>query len=251
MGFSLATAEGFFANMERRLVILGIETSVENVGVALGDHNGIRATASISSDRKHAESLTPMIQFVMQQAESSMSDISAIAVDIGPGLFTGMRVGIATAQSLAWALEVPVIPVCSLDALAQTVAWSDSPIVASLDARRGEVYWALYRARGQELQRIVEPTVTSPDDLAIHIADRAEEVVCVGTGFKRYADTFEANPWGQIIGGDSLYPTASAVVTLGASALLNDSTVAPDNVEPMYLRVPDAEINWKTREATP
>lgn len=230
-------------------MILGIETSVENVGVALGDHNGIRATAAISSDRKHAESLTPMIQFVLQQAECDMSDVSAIAVDIGPGLFTGMRVGIATAQTLAWALEVPVVPVCSLDALAHVATWSDTPIAAALDARRGEVYWALYRTRGHELQRITEPIVTSPDDLAIHIADRAEEVVCVGTGFKRYVDTFEGNPWAHIVGGDTLFPTASAVVTLGALALLDDKTVAPDKVEPMYLRAPDAEINWKTREA--
>lgn len=247
----MATVERFVANMECCIVILGIETSVENVGVALGDHNGIRASASISSDRKHAESLTPMIRFVMEQAECEMSDVSAIAVDIGPGLFTGMRVGIATAESLAWALDVPILPVCSLDALAHSVSWSDTPIVASLDARRGEAYWALYRARGQELQRITEPTVTSPDDLAIHIADRAEEVVCVGTGFKRYAETFDGNPWVRIVGGDTLFPTASAVVSLGALALLNDNTVSPDMVEPMYLRAPDAEINWKTREGTP
>jgi len=231
-------------------MILGIETSVENVGVAFGDHSGIRATAAISSDRKHAESLTPMIQFVLQQAECTMSDVSAIAVDIGPGLFTGMRVGIATAESLAWALDVPVIPVCSLDALATTAKWSDTPIVASLDARRGEVYWALYRVRGTELQRVIEPQVSSPDDVAIHIADRAEEVVCVGTGFKRYADTFESNPWVRILGGDTVFPTASAVVSLGATALLNGDGVAPDKVEPLYLRAPDAEINWKTREAS-
>lgn len=231
-------------------MILGIETSVENVGVAIGDHSGIRATAAISSDRKHAESLTPMIQFVLQQAECTMSDLSAIAVDIGPGLFTGMRVGIATAESLAWALDVPVIPVCSLDALAITAKWSDMPIVASLDARRGEVYWALYRLRGTEMQRVIEPQVASPDDVAIHIADRAEEVVCIGTGFKRYADTFESNPWVRILGGDTVFPTASAVVSLGATALLNGDGVAPDKVEPMYLRAPDAEINWKTREAS-
>lgn len=250
MGFTVAALEGFIAIMEQCAMILGIETSVENVGVALGDHNGIRATAAISSDRKHAESLAPMIQFVLHQSDCSMSDISAIAVDVGPGLFTGMRVGIATAQTLAWALEIPVIPVCSLDALAHSVAWSDAPIAASLDARRGEVYWALYRVRGQELQRIVEPQVTSPDDFAIHIADRAEEVTCVGTGFKRYAETFETNPWVRNIGGDNIFPTASAVVSLGSIALLNDNTVAPDKVEPLYLRAPDAEINWKTREAT-
>ena len=231
-------------------MILGIETSVENVGVALGDHSGIRATAAISSDRKHAESLTPMIQFVLQQAECSMSDVSAIAVDIGPGLFTGMRVGIATAESLAWALDVPVLPVCSLDALAATAKWSDMPIVASLDARRGEVYWALYRTRGTELQRVIEPQVSSPDDVAIHIADRAEEVLCIGSGFKRYAETFENNPWVRILGGDTVFPTASAVVSLGAAALLNGGGIAPDKVEPMYLRAPDAEINWKTREAS-
>ena len=231
-------------------MILGIETSVENVGVALGDHSGIRAAAAISSDRKHAESLTPMIQFVLRQAECTMSDVSAIAVDIGPGLFTGMRVGIATAESLAWALDVPVLPVCSLDALATTAKWSDTPIVASLDARRGEVYWALYRVRGTEMQRVIEPQVSSPDDVAIHIADRAEEVVCVGTGFKRYAETFESNPWVRILGGDTVFPTASAVVSLGAAALLNGDGVAPDKVEPMYLRAPDAEINWKTREAS-
>lgn len=231
-------------------MILGIETSVENVGVALGDHSGIRATAAISSDRKHAESLTPMIQFVLQQSECTMADVSAIAVDIGPGLFTGMRVGIATAQALAWALDVPVIPVCSLDALACSSKWADAPIAASLDARRGEVYWALYRTRGQELQRVTEPQVTSPDDLAIHIADRAEEVMCVGTGFKRYSETFDNNPWVRVLNGDNVFPTASAVVALGATALLNGQVVDPDKVEPMYLRAPDAEINWKTREAS-
>lgn len=250
MGLAVATTEGFAAGMERCRMILGIETSVENVGVALGDHNGIRATASISSDRKHAESLTPMIHFIVHQAECEMSDISAIAVDVGPGLFTGMRVGIATAQTLAWALEVPVLPVCSLDAMAHRAMWSDAPIAASLDARRGEVYWALYRSRGHELQRLTEPVVTSPDDLAIHIADRAEEVVCVGTGFKRYEETFETNPWVRTIDGDSAFPSASSVVALGAVALLNDKAVAPDKVEPLYLRAPDAEINWKTREAS-
>ena len=246
----MATIERLVASMECRSMILGIETSVENVGVALGDHTGIRATAAISSDRKHAESLTPMIHFVLQQAECEMADISAVAVDIGPGLFTGMRVGIATAQSLAWALDVPVIPVCSLDALAYSSKWAELPIAVALDARRGEVYWALYRARGHELQRVTEPQVTSPEDAAIHIADRAKEMICVGTGFKRYAEQFEGSPWIRVLGGDNVYPTASAVVALGASALLNGNVVEPDKVEPMYLRAPDAEINWKTREAS-
>jgi tRNA threonylcarbamoyladenosine biosynthesis protein TsaB len=156
-------------------MILGIETAVDHVGVALGDHRGIRAHTMVASDRRHAESLTPMIRFAMQQAGVEMTDLSAIAVDVGPGLFTGMRVGMATAQSMAWALELPIVPVCSLDALAMNADMSEVTVAAALDARRGEVYWALYRMRGvgMEPQRLTEPVVTPPEDLAIHLADRA------------------------------------------------------------------------------
>ena len=150
-------------------MILGIETSVDHIGVAVGDYRGIRAHSMLASDRRHAESLTPMIQFVLQQADATMADLSAIAVDVGPGLFTGMRVGIASAASLAWALELPVVPVGSLDALAMNAEWSSNVVAASLDARRGEVYWALYRMRGVGVEplRLTEPVVSSPEDMAV------------------------------------------------------------------------------------
>ena len=78
-------------------MILAIETPVERVGVAVGDNSGVRASAMLSSDRRHAESLAPMIDFVLSQASLRVDEIDHIAVDIGPGLFTGMRVGMATA----------------------------------------------------------------------------------------------------------------------------------------------------------
>jgi tRNA threonylcarbamoyladenosine biosynthesis protein TsaB len=237
--------------MECELMILGIETSVEHVGVALGDYRGVRAHSMLASDRRHAESLTPMIQFVMQQAEVEMSDLSAVAVDVGPGLFTGMRVGIAAAQSIAWALELPMIPVCSLDVVAMNAHWSESVVAASLDARRGEVYWALYRMRaiGAEPQRITEPVVSSPEDLAVHLADRGEEIVCVGSGFDRHQEVFQALQWAQFLGVSGSYPLATHLVTLAGQRLAADDTVLPGAVEPMYLRAPDAEINWQTRGA--
>ena len=237
--------------MECELMILGIETSVEHVGVALGDYRGVRAHSMLASDRRHAESLTPMIQFVMQQAEVEMSDLSAVAVDVGPGLFTGMRVGIAAAQSIAWALELPMIPVCSLDVVAMNAHWSESVVAASLDARRGEVYWALYRMRalGVEPQRITEPVVSSPEDLAVHLADRGEEIVCVGSGFDRHQEVFQALQWAQFLGASGSYPSATHLVTLAGQRLAADDTVLPGAVEPMYLRAPDAEINWQTRGA--
>ncbi len=233
-------------------MILGIETAVENVGVALGDHRGIRAHSMLLSDRQHAESLTPMIQFVMTQAGIEMSELSAIAVDIGPGLFTGMRVGMATAQSMAWALDLPMLPVCSLDVVAMNADWSNDVVAAALDARRGEVYWALYRMRGIgiEPQRITEPVVTPPEDLVVHLSDRAERVVCVGTGVERHREIFEQLSFAEFGGSSMALPTASHVVLLGQQRLITDKTVGPNGIVLMYLRAPDAEINWQTREGT-
>lgn len=232
-------------------MILGIETAVEHVGVAIGDSRGIRAHSMLASDRRHAESLTPMIQFVLAQAEVDMSDLSAIAVDVGPGLFTGMRVGMAAAQSIAWTLELPMVPVCSLDAVAMNADWSDDLVAAALDARRGEVYWAMYRMRGSgaEPQRITEPVVTSPEDLAIHLADRAESVVCAGSGFERHRAFFDNSPFATLLGAGAQFPSAQNVVVLASHCIAADRTVSATEIAPMYLRAPDAEINWSTREA--
>lgn len=233
-------------------MILGIETSVEHVAVAIGDHRGIHGAVSVLSDRRHAESLTPMISFVTQHVGIEMSDLSAIAVDVGPGLFTGMRVGITTAQTMAWALDIPVVPACSLDVVAMNADWSDEPVAAALDARRGEIYWALYRMRGigAEPQRLTEPVVTTPDELAIHLADRAESIQCVGSGFHRFADVFASLPYVSVCDNSLSLPTAEKVVVLASHCVARDETVAPTAVTPMYLRAPDAEINWNIREAT-
>lgn len=230
-------------------MILGIETAVEHVGVALGDYRGIRAHSMLASDRRHAEALTPMIEFVMKQAEVAMTDVSAVAVDIGPGLFTGMRVGMAAAQSIAWALELPMVPICSLDAVAMNADWSDNVVAAALDARRGDVYWALYRMRGvgAEPQRLTEPVVSTPEDLAVHIADRGEEVVCAGSGFERHKELFDSLTFAQFLGDAGRFPLATQVVALATHRIAADDTVLPGAIEPMYLRAPDAEINWQSR----
>jgi tRNA threonylcarbamoyladenosine biosynthesis protein TsaB len=163
-----------------------------------------------------------------------------------------MRVGIASAASLAWALELPVIPVCSLDALAMNAEWSENVVAASLDARRGEVYWSLYRMRGVGVEpvRITEPVVSSPEDMAVHLADRGEDITCVGTGFIRHAALFEDVPWALMAGEPHAFPTAQKVVVLASHRIAADDTVQASEITPMYLRAPDAEINWLTREAT-
>lgn len=231
-------------------VILAIETAVERVGVAVGDHAGPRASAMLSSDRRHAESLTPMIEFVLRQAAVTPDGIDHIAVDIGPGLFTGMRVGMSAAQAMAWALDVPLVPVTSLDAVAWGAGTTDIPVAVALDARRGEVYWALYRPgqAGAEPVMLRGPEVAPPSDLAIAIADRGEPVLCVGTGFLRHAEEFASVTMAEPGPAALSMPAAEHVLALGALRAARDLTVAADALVPAYLRAPDAEINWQTRE---
>lgn len=237
-------------------MILGIETSVEHVGVALGDHRGVVASTTVAGDRRHAESLAPMISFITAQAGVEMADLTAIAVDAGPGLFTGMRVGLATAHTMAWALEIPVVPVCSLDVLAMNavvegVIADDVPVAAALDARRGEVYWALYRFRdgGIEPMSIRAPEVCAPEDVAIVLNERAEQVTCVGSGFVRHSGIFEPVTWATCLPGALAHPGAENLVRLAMMKMSSDDLVEATNVAPMYLRAPDAEIHWNTREA--
>jgi tRNA threonylcarbamoyladenosine biosynthesis protein TsaB len=221
------------------VVILAIETAVERVGVAVGDHSGPRASAMLSSDRRHAESLAPMIEFVLRQAAVGVDGIDHIAVDAGPGLFTGMRVGMSAAQAMSWALDVPLVPVTSLDAVAWGAGTTDMPVAVALDARRGEVYWALYRAgqAGTEPVLLRGPEVAPPADVAVEIAD----------SFLRHPDEFA--PVTMAVPGpvSRSMPAAEHVLALGALKAARDLTVLADGLVPLYLRAPDAEINWQTR----
>ena len=112
------------------MLILGIETATHQVGCAIGGHEGVIALFESSRDRRHAETLVPAIEFVMKQARIGLDEISVVAVDVGPGLFTGLRVGVAAAKAMASALRVPMVGVPSLDLLALPLRHTNRTIVA-------------------------------------------------------------------------------------------------------------------------
>lgn len=230
------------------MLVLGIETATPQVGVAIGGHEGVLASFHSSRDRRHAETLAPAVRFVAGQARVELDEIGVIAVDVGPGLFTGMRVGLAAAKALAHALRVPMIPVSSLDLIAFPVRYAERRIVAVIDARRGEVFHAAYRRVPGGIQRITEPGVCSPDELAGELVASAEDSLLVGDGAVRYADVL-SRPAGVEIGERGLqYPSAQSLVQLAHAAALREAFVNPWEVEAVYLRQPDAVANWRTRE---
>lgn len=231
------------------MLILGIETATEQVGVALGGHEGVIATFEVARGRRHAEILTPAIEFVSRQAGIGLDEIGCVAVDVGPGLFTGMRVGLSTAKALALALRVPMIGISSLDLLAFPCRHTDRVVVPVIDARKSEVFWAMYRQVPGGVQQVTPPTVGPIDDLVADLLARSQEVLCVGDGAERYRDTILDGYHCEISG--PVHPSPGALVQLAHARALREEWVRPDEIEPIYLRAPDAQINWAVRESRP
>jgi len=234
------------------MIVLGIETATPQVGVAIGGHEGILASFHSTRDRRHAETLVPAVEFVARHARIDLQEISVVAVDLGPGLFTGLRVGLATAKALAHALRAPMIGVTSLDLLAFPLRWSPRRIVACVDARRGEVFQASYRQVPGGVQRLTEPAVGPPDDLFDELLATGEDCLLVGDGAVRYADRFSGQTGIEVAEKALQHPSAQSLVTLAHARALREDFVPTWEIEPLYLRAPDAQVNWRSRrdEAT-
>ena len=230
------------------MLILGIESATSQVGCAIGGHEGVLASTHSSRGKRHAENLTPQIDFVRQQARVELDEISVVAVDIGPGLYTGLRVGVAAAISIAFGLGIPMIGVSSLDLIAYPARHCQKLIVAAIDARRDEIFHASYRQVPGGIQRVSDPTVSSPQDLSAEIQAQGNETLMVGDGAIRYADQFENLRGVEPAAPGSAYPSASSLVQLAHAKALREEFVNPSELKPLYLRKPDAlEINKQRR----
>ena len=231
------------------MLIIGITTATQQVSVAIGGHEGVLGQCEVSRGRRHAETLVPAIEFLCKQTDIEMTEFGAVAVDIGPGLFTGMRVGLAAAKAIAQALRVPMIGISSLDLLAFPLRYADRPIAAVIDARKGEVFYAFYRPVPGGVQRVSEPRVGKSDDLVADILARGQNVICVGDGALRYKDEIDAESIRCEFAEQFLaFPSAAPLVQLAHARALREQWVNPRDIQPMYLRAPDAQINWTTRE---
>lgn len=229
------------------MIVLGIESATELAGVAIGDGDGPRAVAFVTGLRRHGETLAPMVAHVLAQAELSLSDVEAVAVDIGPGLFTGLRVGIATAKGFAQGIGIGMIGVTSLELLAHgafDAGWP-GPVLAAVDGRRGEVFAATYRpGADREPLEVAPPRRFSPEDLRDELAARsAREVLAVGDGARRYAALISDVRGVHLAGPSLAAPLPASLVAMASQRL----TVSPSAIRPLYLRDADAAINWAER----
>lgn len=231
------------------MLILGITTSTAQVGCAIGGHEGVLGAVHSSRGRRHAETLTPAIEFLCRQTRVELSDIGAVAVDLGPGMFTGLRVGVAAGKALAHARRLPMVGVASLDLLAFPLRHSPRRIVCALDAGRGELFHASYRQSPGGVQRLSAPEVATPADLASDLGAVGEEVLLAGDGALRYRSQFEGIRRVELADRGEAFPQAGSLVQLAHARALREEFVSPVELAPLYLRLPDAEINWQTRDS--
>jgi tRNA threonylcarbamoyladenosine biosynthesis protein TsaB len=201
--------------MSEAPLVLALDTStVVNVGLARGDQ--VLATATVADKMAHVEQLIPLVSECVDTAGIRLADIDQLIVGLGPGPFTGLRVGVVTARVLSFALGVELRGVCSLDVLAaQFVSASRGEFLVATDARRREVYWGRYSPDGVRLE---QPRVSRPSDVP--------PVPVIGPAADLYADQLQAVP-----GPRAMDPAVLAT----ASATLPDA-----GREPLYLRHPDA-----------
>ncbi len=218
---------------------LAVTSSTSVVGVAVGRAGAPAADVvahEVATDRRHAEELTPLVARTLADAGVTLDQIECFAVDVGPGRFTGLRVGLATVRTLALVAARPVVALSSLEILA--AAETGRPVLAVVDARRGEVFQQRFGPDGPEGPPVVgRPESVAPGPGSQGAEDSQPPMVVVGDGADRYPEWYGA---GLRPGRE---PSAAVMVTLAGHRL----AVPGHRVAPVYLRDPDVHINVTTR----
>jgi tRNA threonylcarbamoyladenosine biosynthesis protein TsaB len=227
----------------RSQAIVGFDTASDDTAVAACRDGEVLFADSLCAGENgrplHATRLLAELERAAAAA-GGWSEVSLVAVGIGPGSFTGLRIGIATARGLCRSLGIDLAGVCTLDALARP-AIDGQPILAALDARRGELFTALYAPGGDRLD---EPRVEAPGVVAERLSQLPQAPLAVGSGALRFSDELREAGCDVPAADDPLHRLqAASVCAIGAAAVASGQ----DEVEPLYLRRPDAE-RWRERD---
>lgn len=222
--------------------ILAIETATAASSVAIGE-DGTIAAMSLQVDRRgHVGFLVPAIDFCFERAGWTAHDLDVVAVDIGPGPYSGIRAGIAAAQAIAASIGVPIVTVGSLTMLAWRAATGRRRIWPVVDVRRGEIATRPYMPVPGGVVPDGEPEIVTPDEFKGMIAADPEDTLVVGD--------WRALPEGLLRGmhrvrmGRPRYPAADVMLEVAAMRANAGDFAGQENIVPMYMREPDTAINW-------
>jgi tRNA threonylcarbamoyladenosine biosynthesis protein TsaB len=242
------------------VAVLAVESATELAGVALADASGMRVTVTVEGGRRHGESIAPAVEFVCARAGIALGELDALAVDVGPGLFTGLRVGVATVKALAFGLGLRVVTATSLELLALAATRVLPPsgegasplLVPVVDARRGLLFSARFLVTGDSVTRVGDDVLCAPDDLAGELAALGrggQRALCLGDGARRYAELLGAVAGVTVAGVATAHPDVGVLAELAVARHADGLAVPVEKVQAHYLREADVRINWEQRIA--
>lgn len=216
--------------------ILAWDTTTEYASVVALVDGELLSELNYKSGLKHSSVLIPMINFLLESTSLDLKDFDAFSAAIGPGSFTGIRVGLATAKAFCYALKKPFIPVVSLDALAKKEEDRTEKIIAMIDAKKEEVFAAIY----EKGKRILDPVNIKPDRLLERIY--GTESLFIGTGAIRYRELIEKTLGSKAIFSERSLFAAAEIARLAEENFKKGKILQPGEIKALYIRASDAEL---------
>jgi tRNA threonylcarbamoyladenosine biosynthesis protein TsaB len=228
--------------------VLGIDTSTTCGSIGLVHDESVISEYLLNLAVTHSERLLDAIDLVLGKARHALGDLDGFAISLGPGSFTGVRIGVSTMKGLAYAVEKPVVGVSTLDVLASQVSPTPYLICPIIDARKGEVYSAFYRYEElNHLKRLSEYQAIKPEVLFGMVK---EPTIFLGNGVKTYGEGLRNSLKSfALISPAALHiPHGSVVARLGVELLLRKDYLDLATFAPLYVRLSDAEMKWQEKQ---
>lgn len=230
------------------MMLLALESSAKAASCAVLEDGVPLASAWQAAGLTHSRTLLPMVENMLGNSELTVQDMDAIAVAAGPGSFTGLRIGIAAVKGLAWAADKPCVPVSALEAMAWPLAHLTGNIVCAMDARRQQIYNAVFWADGRELTRLREDRAVSLEDAAADLAGLEGPLFVVGDGSGMCFDFLRENGVECRLAPCHLRLQSAVGAGLAAWRKWPEGAVSAQELAPVYLRLSQAERERLARE---
>ncbi|HKL10919.1 MAG TPA: tRNA (adenosine(37)-N6)-threonylcarbamoyltransferase complex dimerization subunit type 1 TsaB [Clostridia bacterium] len=229
--------------------ILAFETSGIAASVAVMKENRIVGEMTVSTRLNHSEKLMPMIDELLEKTETSIKEIDALALGVGPGSFTGIRIGVSTAKGLAQALDIPIAAVSSLKALACNAMYSDMLVCPIMDARRNQVYSGIFRWEGMELVEVLKEDTYDFNELLFVLKNKDCQVLFLGQDTDKFNDQIREalNEKGIVAMPQANFPRAASVAGLAIKKIEEKELENAFTLRPVYLRQAEAERQYQER----
>lgn len=232
------------------MTILAIDSSAKAASVCVANEEKIIGEFFINTSLTHSQTLMPMTEQLLKNTEMTIDEVDAIAVNAGPGSFTGVRIGVAAAKGLAFPKNLPCVSVSTLESMAYNLLGTDCVVCAVMDARCSQVYNAMFRIKGETVERLTDDRALSLSDLLLEFKQTDERILIVGDGAEITYDFLKNEASNAVLAPKNRRTqTASSVALAAFQKLFEGKTQTAAELMPIYLRLPQAqrELNARLR----